>query len=390
LDPREKERLRAELRRMTQNERQKVLKRAAKLRRDAGPRKKETRRKRDWSDEGDDEPDERRRPSSGTLEDWALEVLARDLASGATPPEPGTTTARRGLVLGVGPQQCEVLAEGERLTCRLSPRVRERDGALAAGDEVLLDGPEDAPQVVAVLPRRTTLARPDPHYPVRERVLVANVDVVGVVAALRRPPLQPGLIDRFLVAIERGGAQPLLVVNKVDLCVSEADLASELQCLAPYQQAGVPVVACSAATGLGIDQLHEHLKGRVAAFVGKSGTGKTSLLNALVPGLDARVGEVRASDGKGRHTTTAAVLHELPGGGRILDTPGIRAFGLERLSASELVQWFPDLGSWAGGCRYRDCTHDHEPDCEVRRAVADGHVSEARWRAWLRILGASP
>ncbi|MCZ6597639.1 MAG: ribosome small subunit-dependent GTPase A, partial [Planctomycetota bacterium] len=155
--------------------------------------------------------------------------------------------------------------------------------------------------------------------------------------------------------------------------------------LEPLVAAGVQVVACSAESGEGVADLEERLAGRTCVFVGHSGVGKSSLLNALDPELGIKVSAVRESDGKGRHTTSASTLHRLPCGARVIDTPGVREFGLWNLSAEELAGYFPELAKHAAGCRFRDCSHDHEPDCAVRAAVASGGIPAARWRSYLRI-----
>jgi ribosome biogenesis GTPase len=233
-----------------------------------------------------------------------------------------------------------------------------------------------------VLPRASRLIRPDPHDPRLERVLAANVELVLVVAALREPRLSVGLVERVVLATQRGGAVPLVVATKLDLCADAEALAS----LAPLRATGVDVVACSAKTGAGIDELRARVAGRLCALVGHSGVGKSSLLNALDPALALAEGRVRAADGKGRHTTTASSLHRLADGTRLIDTPGVREFGLWGMTRAELGAAFPDVAAAAERCRFRDCTHDHEPDCAVRAAATSGALSDARYRSYLRIL----
>lgn len=388
MKPNERKRLAALLASMTPNERNRIYKRAAKLRKQERKRTKPSRRRQDWlREDGETRHGPRRIPAT-SLRDLVLTLLSQEETAGAhCPPDPESRTARGALVVGVGPGTCEVMLANERVTCALDGELRRRaQSDLAVGDRVLLEERAGRHRVAGVLPRRSTLSRRDPHNPRRERVLVANVDTVVIVAALKQPPLRTGMIERFLIAIERGGAQPLLVANKADLC-DETELQAELGKLEPYRRRGIRLVVCSAADARGIDELRCLLEGRLCAFVGKSGVGKTSLLNTLAPELVLATAEVRARDGKGRHTTTRSTLHELAGGARVIDTPGIRALGLERLDAGELGRYFPEFEIFAGGCRFRDCSHSHEPDCEVQLAVQEGHIGHARWLAYLRLLG---
>ena len=254
------------------------------------------------------------------------------------------------------------------------------------GDEVLVHDVGSARWLVTtVLPRRTLLSRPDPHDPAIERVIAANIDIVCIVVSLVAPPLHPRLIDRMLVGVQRGGAEPLIVVNKVDLAdEDELEVAAEL--LLPYADIDVPIVFVSAEQRAGLDELRDHLRGRICAFVGHSGVGKSSLVNAIYPIAAARTGEVRERDGRGRHTTSASRLYRFDDGTQVADTPGIRSFGLWLPTAEELRSYFPEFDELAVRCRFSDCTHTHEPDCAVREAVEAGEVSEYRYETWVRIL----
>lgn len=295
---------------------------------------------------------------------------------------------RLAIVIGVGRGTCEVQVPGEpACMAQLAGDIaRVQQSALAVGDEVLLQDRPGAPPLVAeVRPRRSTLSRPDPMDPHIERAIVANVDVVVIVCSAKNPAFKPRLIDRYMVAIERGGARPLVAVNKADLVPERRrpELDAQLQV---YRDIGVPVFLTSISTGEGLGPLQQALAGQTAAFVGHSGVGKSSLLNALAGGQAADVGRVRTSDGKGRHTTTHSALFQLPDGTRIIDTPGIRAFGLHGMSRDELRHSFPEFDGLR--CRYGDCLHDREPepDCAVKRAVAGGGVNPARYDTYLRLL----
>ncbi|HVV46067.1 MAG TPA: ribosome small subunit-dependent GTPase A [Bryobacteraceae bacterium] len=264
-----------------------------------------------------------------------------------------------GLVIGIGPGVCLVADGGE-------PRLCHTEMSVAPGDRVAIRHEK----VAAIAERRTTLSRTDPANPHRERVIAANLDVLVIVASVADPPFRPGLVDRYLVAAARGGIQPVLCMTKIDL--ADAASAADL-----YRAAGTPVVCCSVADGRGLDELSGLLAGNLAVFAGHSGVGKSSLLNALAGEECARVGSVSAGTGRGRHTTTGSRLWELRNGARIIDTAGIREFGLGAVSASEVRAAFPEFEEFV--CRFRDCRHLGEPGCAV--------VGTARYAAYLRLMG---
>jgi ribosome biogenesis GTPase len=280
----------------------------------------------------------------------------------------------------------DVEFEGQMLTCLLSAELAEKQQTeIAVGDrvEIQFKG-ENAAVVERVLPRRTKLSRPDPGKPGLERVIVANVDVVAVVTSLVSPPLHPRILDRYLIAIRRGGAEAVIVVNKIDLA-REEEREVELAKLEPYRRLGLPIVVVSAESRANVLQLRELLKGKISAFVGHSGVGKSSLLNALKPDLGLQAGAVSSGYGRGTHTTTRSTMWDLGEGTRIIDTPGIRSFGLWNLTREELSWYFPEF-SEVGRCKFRNCSHVHEPDCAVKLAVQRGGLSPDRYDTYLRIL----
>ena len=293
--------------------------------------------------------------------------LQKILAAKSKPNKNQADAETPGLVIAAGPGICTVAIDGETRQCRSELSV-------APGDAVSIRHEK----VAAIAPRRTALSRTDPANPNRERVIAANIDLLVIVAAIEDPPFRPGLIDRYLVAAARGGVQPILCINKVDLCVDTA-VAD------PWHEMGVPVVFCSTRTGVGINDLRDLLAGSLAVLAGHSGVGKSSLLNALADELHARTGAVSEHTGKGRQTTTSARLYELRNGARIIDTPGIRELGLGRVTPAELRFAFTDFAAFQ--CRFRDCTHRAEPDCGVRASVESGAVSKARYSSYLRIAG---
>lgn len=249
------------------------------------------------------------------------------------------------------------------------------------GDQVRLVRKGETMAVSEVLPRRTELSRPDPHEKGKTLSIVANVDLIVVVVSARTPALHPRIIDRYLAAIHQGRSEAMVVLNKVDL---SADLEADLRELDPYREMGVPVIAVSTETGQGIDLVRERLQGKTVAFVGHSGVGKSSLLNAILPESQARVSDVSARWRKGRHTTTSSSLYEQDGL-RIIDTPGVRQFALDFESPEEVAEAFEEFAA-VGSCRFSNCLHTDEPGCAVVEAVRNGTIHRARYDSYRRIL----
>lgn len=240
-------------------------------------------------------------------------------------------------------------------------------------------GTEAEGWIERVEPRHGVLTRASRR---REHVLVANVDQVAIVVSLVQPELKPHLIDRYLAAAQQGGLKPLVVLNKVDL----ADPVGLQPLVGAYAQLGVPVLLTSAATGWGIDRLRERLRGRATVFSGQSGVGKSSLLNAIQPGLALAVRSVSAVNFKGRHTTTFAQLIRLEFGGWVVDTPGVRQLQLWDVRPEEVEGFFPEFRPYVPLCAFADCTHTHEVGCAVKAAVARHQISERRYHSYLGLF----
>ena len=257
---------------------------------------------------------------------------------------------------------------------------------IAVGDQVRLIPPSGGNGlIVSVLPRRSKLSRPEASggRHAREQIILSNLDQVVPVMALARPAPHWRLLDRYLVSAASLGLPALIVLTKCDL--PREDPATD-GVLADYSAIGYRVILTSVQTGEGLDELCEALRGKVSALIGKSGVGKSSLLNAVQPGLGLRVKAVSDQTGKGRHTTTHLEMFPLEVGGAVADTPGTREFGLWQLDGSDVAQFFPEVAALASTCRFSpNCSHNREPGCAVRRAVDAGRISRRRYESMLRL-----
>ena len=277
-----------------------------------------------------------------------------------------------------------VETSGLEVLCRVARELMAgKSSILAPGDRVLVEFDAEGACVRAVAKRRNKLSRPEvgaaPQSGGREQVLAANLDLLVVVASTAQPPFKPGLIDRCLIAAEVGGVPFLLCVNKMDLVTNEpAEVGL-------YRELGIPVVNASCVTGQGLEDLRGWLRGKQTCLTGHSGVGKSSLINALDPRYDIATRSISESTKKGRHTTCTSRLYHLADGIHIIDTPGIRQLGLWGVSREEFDFYFPEINALSVECRFRDCTHVHEPRCAVLEAVASGAIPKARYNSYLRI-----
>lgn len=290
-----------------------------------------------------------------------------------------------GTVVGTGGGRYRIeLDEGGEAEAALRGRLKTeaRTGdRVVIGDRVRVAPEDELFTIEEVLPRETEIARRVAGGR-KAKVVAANVDRVLVVVAAADPPPRERQIDRLLVVGESAGADVLLVVNKVDL--GEAGATDGLVGL--YRDVGYTVLPTSARTGEGIEVLREVLGSGVSALIGPSGAGKSSLLNALSPGLRLRTGELGQRSRQGRHTTVSARLLALPDGGKVADTPGFGDVGVWGVEATDLDRCFPEFRPLLDGCRFRGCSHLHEPDCAVREAVERGEIAPGRYESYAVLM----
>lgn len=254
------------------------------------------------------------------------------------------------------------------------------DKRLVVGDRVVLEGNVPDLVVAEVEERRTTLTRRSPGER-RSKVIAANVDQAVVVLAAISPEPNPRLLDRLLVACHHAGIDPVVCINKIDQGAEGFE-----DWIGDYQDAGYHVCLVSARTARGMGNVKRAVAGRTTLFCGPSGVGKSAILNAVHPGYRLREGSISEATGKGRHTTTTAQLLPLPGGGFVVDTPGVKEFGFWDLEPTELPACFPEIERLAESCQFRECLHDSEPDCAVRGNAEEGRLSSRRYTSYLKLL----
>lgn len=310
---------------------------------------------------------------------------------------------REGLVVGLFPGGVIVRSDKGEMLCGVAKTFRAPEGSsvLAVGDLVTVaethahhadrsEGDKDRADgmILSRKLRRTVLSRPAPRsgkhrdaYQAEapDKVIAANADVLLIVSATVQPAFRQNLLDRFLIIAERGELKPVLVLNKVDLSPAPPDVLVECGAM------GLEIYCCSAASGEGIAALRERLVGRSSVLAGASGVGKSTLVNAMIPGAEAITRDIRMRDQRGRHTTSAATVYDMPGGGVLIDTPGVRELGMG-MKAGELPWYYPEFEPLAPLCKFRDCTHTHEPHCAVVAAAEEGKISPRRYLSYLRIL----
>ncbi len=301
-----------------------------------------------------------------------------------------TDSDQTGLVVEVSSGLCRVEIGDKRFICTLRGNLQTQEtgysNLVAVGDHVIISEKGNESGVVEnVLPRRSILARAHGRVLSLQQIVVANVDQVLIVASWREPHIWPKLIDRYLIAAERNKLNAIICINKIDLIEDLKEFAKIVQ---PYTKLGHRVILASTITGEGIDELRSLLKESTTVLAGLSGVGKTSLLTTIQPSLDLQTGSVAEKGlfrGQGKHTTTQSSLWKLENGGIVIDTPGIRDFGLIGIRQSELSNWYPEVRKLSGKCKYTDCAHLNEPNCAIKNAVTTGDISPIRYKNYLAI-----
>lgn len=259
---------------------------------------------------------------------------------------------------------------------------------VAVGDDVEIEVEnegENTATITAILDRRNYINRQSPRFKHQHHIVAANLDQSLMVATLKEPRTSQGFIDRFLVASEMYHVPPVIAFNKADL-YKKKEMEKYEQWKAMYEAIGYRVFLVSAKDNEGIAPLIEELRNKTTLISGHSGVGKSSLLNVILPGLELKTGEISGWSGKGQHTTTFAEMFDLPGGGRIIDTPGMREFGLVDIEKQEVSHYFPEMRKRLNDCQFNNCLHVNEPECAVKEAVVNGEISEDRYVSYVNIL----
>jgi len=280
----------------------------------------------------------------------------------------------------------DVLHDGETVRCRIRGRLRLKGvrstNPVVVGDEVACEADEGGDYVIAdILPRRNYVIRRASNLSKESHIIAANVDQALLMASLRSPETPTEFVDRFLVTCEAYKVPVTILLSKLDL--QDAEAVAEFR--AVYEGAGYRVLEVSVREGRGVEEVRELLAGRTTLVSGNSGVGKSTLIQAIDPSLDIRTGEISESHHKGRHTTTFSTMYPLAGGGAVIDTPGIKGFGLIDIDEAELWHYFPEMMRVAPACRFYNCTHTHEPGCAVTEAVKAGEIAWPRYESYLKI-----
>ncbi len=263
--------------------------------------------------------------------------------------------------------------------------ARQNVGAIVCGDRVIWQQDkknENVGVIVAIEERKTLLQKPG--FGGKLKPMAANIDQIVIVSSILPEP-NPYLIDRYLVAAENLPARPIVLLNKIDLLNSQSQtLIDNIE--AEYSNIGYQVIKTSQTLGFGFDSLLDVLKNRISIFVGLSGVGKSSLIKHLLPEQEMRIGEVSEATGEGKHTTTNSMLYHLPSGGELIDSPGVRDFGLWNISADDVLHGFKELRPYIGGCRFSNCAHQSEPDCAIHMALSENKISQERFNHYQKMI----
>ncbi|MBE6175885.1 MAG: ribosome small subunit-dependent GTPase A [Rikenellaceae bacterium] len=297
-------------------------------------------------------------------------------------------TRIEGIVISSTGSWYEVATERGTINCRIRGRLRLKGirstNPVVVGDRVMVEPDGDSSAIVEILPRHNYVIRRASNLSKESHIIAANVDRALLLVTLHSPTTPREFVDRFLVTCEAYKVPVTIVIGKADTLVEEYAVEAE-QFEAIYRDAGYDIIRLSSTTGQGIDKIRAMLKGHTTLVAGNSGVGKSTLVSTIEPKLDIRTGEISESHHKGKHTTTFSTMYPIEGG-YIIDTPGIKGFGLIDIESRELCRYFPEMMRLSPNCRFYNCTHTHEPGCAVVEAVEEGTVAMSRYESYLKIL----
>lgn len=274
------------------------------------------------------------------------------------------------------------------IECRIRGRLRLKGirstNPVVVGDRVVVEPDDESSAIVEILPRRNYIIRRASNLSKESHIIGANIDRALLIVTLHSPTTPVEFVDRFLVTCEAYNVPVTIVLGKADMLTGEHEEEAH-NFTAIYKNAGYDIIRLSSSTGEGVDQIRSLLKGHTTLIAGNSGVGKSTLVSTIDPTLDIRTGEISESHHKGKHTTTFSTMYPIEDG-YIIDTPGIKGFGLIDIDSKELCRYFPEMMRLAPDCRFYNCTHTHEPGCAVQEAVKEGMVAWSRYESYLKIL----
>ncbi|MDE7411427.1 MAG: ribosome small subunit-dependent GTPase A [Paramuribaculum sp.] len=295
------------------------------------------------------------------------------------------------IIRNTGSEYTVLTENGEEILCKIKGKFRLKGirttNPVAVGDRVTItrqDG--DTSYITEITPRKNYIIRRASNLSKEAHIIAANIDSAMLIITLYHPVTSTTFIDRFLSTAEAYSIPAILVINKIDLLTDEESLEYLDGIEYLYSSIGYKVIRTSATNNLGIENLRHELQGKTTLLSGNSGVGKTSIINALIPGLHLRTAEISATHLTGMHTTTFSEMFPLPDGGYIIDTPGVKGFGTIDYDIQNVSHYFPEIFHASKGCRFSNCTHTHEPGCAVIDAIENQHIAQSRYNSYMSIL----
>ena len=281
--------------------------------------------------------------------------------------------------------------DGTLFDCRIKGKLRlngiRSTNPIAVGDYVFFDLENESAGIITdIADRKNYIIRKASNLSKESQIIAANIDMAYIVVTIHSPQTLLQFVDRFLVTAEAYDIPCTILINKYDLFQSSEDQAVIEEWREIYTLAGYDVLCISTKTGYNIDELKKRLVGKVSLLSGNSGVGKTSIIKAITNNNELKTTEISKSFHKGQHTTTFAEMYETPDGGNVIDTPGVKAFGLLNMESEEISQYFPEIFKYSSDCQYYNCTHSHEPKCNVIRAVEEGRIAVSRYKNYLAFM----